>query len=328
MPCYKPLRAVRVLGPQGRAKLSFSRSSVGKPLGLPCGRCIGCRLERARQWAVRIMHEAKMHDENSFVTLTYDEDHLPATRTVVVEHCQLFLKRLRARVYPRRIRFFLCAEYGEICVKCENGRKRCRCVPPGPFRIGRPHYHAIIFGLDFADKVRLKRSGEFDLYSSELLSSAWGYGGASIGEVNFDTACYVANYATKKITGPKAKDHYQGRKPEFLLMSRGGRKAGGIGRKWLEKFGSDVYPSDEVIVKGRPTRPPRYYDQWFEKRSPEVYEKIKGRREVQAEALEDFRLKSGELLRIPSGRNPWRLAVRELVAKAKASLKNRSMEND
>lgn len=325
MPCYKPRRAVLVSSPAGR-RLSFSRASVGKAISVPCNRCIGCRLERARQWAVRIMHEAKMHDENSFITLTYDDDHLPANRSVVVEDCQLFLKRLRARVHPKRIRFFLCAEYGEICVKCGQGRKKCSCVPSGPFEIGRPHYHAIIFGLDFPDKVRVKRSGEFDLYSSELLSAAWGNGSTSIGEVSFDTASYVASYAVKKIGGPKAKEHYKGRKPEFSLMSRGGRKAGGIGRKWIEKFGTDVYPSDEVIVKGRSTRPPRYYDKWFETRSPEDFEKIKVRREVQAEALEEFRLKSGQLLRISPGRNPWRLAVREVVAQAKAALKKRNME--
>jgi len=255
------------------------------------------------------MHEAKMHDESVFVTLTYDEENLPKGGTLVVDDCQKFLKRLRERIRPSRIRFFLCGEYGE---------KR-----------GRPHYHALIFGFGFPDKVPLEKSGEFVEYSSRLLSESWGHGDARLGSVSFDSACYVANYATKKITGEKAAEHYRGRKPEFLLMSRGGRKAGGIGREWIKKFSSDVYPADEVIVNGCPAKPPRYYDQVVQACDPALVEGVRLKREVAAEETEEYIRKVGGRpvkFKISPSNNMWRLKVRETVAKAKASLKSRNLE--
>ena len=161
-----------------------------------------------------------MHDACSFITLTYDPEHLPPLGSLSVRDCQLFLKRLRERVAPAKIRFFLCGEYGE--------------------KLARPHYHAIIFGFDFPDKVKIESSGDYAEYSSQLLSDVWGKGRTHVGTVSFDSACYVANYATKKIGGDKAASHYYGRKPEFLLMSRGGRRAGGIGRSWIDKYWPEV----------------------------------------------------------------------------------------
>jgi len=299
--CYRPLRGVLVSTPQGN-RLDFSKSAVGKVLGLPCGHCIGCRLERARQWAVRIMHEAEMHDACSFLTLTYNPENLPKDGSISVDTCQLFMKRLRARLEPLKIRFFLCGEYGE--------------------KFARPHYHVIIFGYDFPDKVFLKEENGLVLYQSALLSEVWGLGHCSIGSVTFDSACYVANYATKKITGKDAADHYQGRRPEFLLMSR----RPGVGRAWLDKFMTDVYPSDEVIVKGRQARPPRYYDLRLKAENPDLAESIRVKREVYASALEEEVLKSGVRVMVAPSRNARRLAVREKVAEARLRLKSRRME--
>ena len=261
VPCYAPLRGVLVQSPGGQ-RISFNSRSVGKGLSLPCGRCIGCRLERARQWAVRIMHETKMHSASSFLTLTFDDAHLPKDKSLSVKTCQLFIKKLRFAVgqicsecpslvkdckhgKPVRIRFFLCGEYGELCDLCGNGRRNCRCFRKS-FSIGRPHYHAVVFGYDFPDKVYAKKSGEFTLYTSKLLSCTWGNGNAWIGNVTMDSASYVASYAVKKIVGKKevVDAHYKGKTPEFVLMSR----RPGIGRGWFERFTSDVYPSDEVVV--------------------------------------------------------------------------------
>lgn len=329
MPCYSPLRAGISDGPQGRS-LSFVPSPGSRVISLPCGRCIGCRIERARQWAVRIVHESKMHSQNSFLTLTYDPEHLPSGGTLVLKDVQDFLKRLRARVAQecrcgikspwrfgngfcgaRKLRFFLCGEYGE--------------------KLERPHYHAIIFGYDFPDKVPVKRSGEFCLYESSMLSSTWGNGSAWIGDVSFDSAAYVANYATKKITGSAAAAHYAGRKPEFLIMSRGGRdakgKLGGIGASWIKKFGREVFSSDEVIVRGASCRPPRFYDQALLAVNPFEWYATKARRGFDAERLEEFVLRSGDVVEIAPDRNAVRLAVREKVARAKYALKRRSMES-
>ncbi len=301
MPCYSPLRACLVKGPKGKS-LSFSSRARGAALSLPCGRCIGCRLEKARQWAVRIVHEASMHEDSCFLTLTYDPEHLPADGSISISVCQLFLKRLRSRIDPIRIRFFLCGEYGE--------------------KFERPHYHVIVFGFAFPDKVLVKDDGDSSLHRSDLLDEVWGLGGCRIGVVTFDSACYVANYATKKVTGKAAAVHYSGRKPEFLLMSR----RPGIGRSWIDKFSTDVYPSDEIISKGFQARPPRYYDKVVLTEDFVYTEEIRLKREKAASRLELFVHRSGVRTMIAPSRNAHRLAVRLRVAEAKSQLKSRSLE--
>lgn len=314
MPCYSPVRGVLSRAPDGRRSLSFNRSAPGKGVSLPCGSCFGCKLERARQWAVRIMHESKMHDENSFLTLTYDDDHIPRGRcscvrphgagSVCVDDLQKFFKRLRERLAPRRIRFFACGEYGE--------------------KLGRPHYHAIVFGWFPEDAVCVKRSGELSLFTSSLLSAAWGHGHASVGLVSMDSASYVANYASKQIRTNREDEarRLAGRAREFLIMSR----RPGIGRKWIDKFMSDVFPSDEVIVRGKACRPPRFYDQCLEKIDPDALERIKIRREDKATQLEEFVTGLGTVVRVAPSLNAHRLVVREKVARAKAALKSRNLE--
>lgn len=307
MSCYSPLAAVLVLRGKRRS-ISFDRKALGQGISLPCGRCIGCRLERARQWATRLVHEAKMHGESSFITLTYDEKSLPRVSgkpTLSKDDCQLFMKRLRKELEPKRIRFFLCGEYGE--------------------KMGRPHYHAIIFGEGFSDKKPLLgQSGEFTRWTSETLTRVWGKGRTEGGDVSFDSAMYVANYATKKITGKDAKLHYSGRVPEFLLMSR----KPGIGRKWIDAYIAEVYATDSVVVRGFPTRPPRYYDGVLGANCPEVLAGVKVRRESAAAALEDMVLQSGVIVSVAPSRNARRLQVRETVARAKLALKRRNLENE
>lgn len=244
MPCWKPIIGYysKHLGASGKRGITFQRglSLSGIPLPLPCGRCTGCRLEHSRQWAMRCMHEKRLHGQSSFVTLTFDRKHLPANGSVDKRMLQLFMKRLR-KALPVKIRFYACGEYGE--------------------QFGRPHYHLIIFGFDFPDKIFLKKSktGE-DLFYSPALAMVWKYGTNVIGDVTFDSAAYVARYIMKKITGAPAADHYQGRVPEFTVMSR----KPGIGKGWYELYGSETYLHDSVIFKGREMRPPRYYDTLFE----------------------------------------------------------------
>lgn len=293
--------------------MAFGSSAIGKGVSLPCGSCLGCKLERARQWAVRIMHESKMHDVNCFLTLTFDVLPSPCVEcapdvegSLCVCLLQKFFKRLRKRLAPARIRFFACGEYGE--------------------RLGRPHYHAIVFGWFPADAVFLKGSGDLSLFTSCLLSETWGFGFASVGRVSFDSASYVANYATKKISTNRAEEakRLQGRKAEFLVMSR----RPGIGASWFSEFGSDVFPSDEVIVRGMSCRPPRFYDKLLEVKDPVLLAKLKVKRELESEKLEDMVLRSGVKVSVAPSRNARRLAVREVVAKAKFELKRRNLESD
>lgn len=300
MACYRPLVAYRARSPGANGKRAVvfdKRESTGVELKLACGQCRGCRRERSRQWAVRCMHEASQHEENCFITLTYADDKLPEDGGLRKDHFQDFMKRLRARIAPRRIRFFMCGEYGE--------------------RFSRPHYHACIFGFDFPDKVSCSREGsQYQLYRSPLLESVWNCGYSLIGDLSFESAAYVARYVMKKVNGEAAFHHYMACNPEtgelyeiereFGLMSR----RPGIGAQWIERFHKEVYPSDTVLVRGRLARPPRFYDKWLEQRNPEMLEGIK------EERLKEF----GKHL---EDQTYERLAVREAVAKARDELKGK-----
>lgn len=268
MPCFHPLKAIRQ--PGGGVQVVKRNTWAPDPLELPCGQCVGCRIERSQQWAARCVHEASLHERNSFITLTYDPEHLPQNGSLDVRHWQLFAKKLRKRVGS--FRFFHCGEYGE--------------------EHGRPHYHAIIFGEDFgADKylhsVSKDRTGkEHKLFRSPTLEECWEKGFSTIGNVSYESCAYVARYVMKKKTGPEAKEEYErvdektGEvfqvKPPYITMSR---RPNGIGHEWLKKYKSDVYPYDEVIIDGRRHRPPRYYDNQLEEEELEEY-KEKRRKKV------------------------------------------------
>lgn len=269
----------------------------GSSLSVPCGRCTGCKLERSRQWALRIKHEAQLHPQNCFITLTFSKEHLPADYSVDVRHLQLFFKKLRKSLGTKKIRFYACGEYGE-----ENLR---------------PHYHAVVFNHDFAEKVHYDTNKRGDkIYTSTHLSKVWPYGLATLGDVTFESAAYVARYCTKKITGEPALDHYtrvhpDSRtvhivRPEFAVMSR----RPGIGAPWIERFRSDVYPSDFIVERGMKMNPPRFYDQQL---TEEELTQIKRRRKA-----------TGLLHRADT--TPERLRVRETVKLAKLKALKRSLK--
>lgn len=266
MPCYKPLNAVRSLhkGPEGKYAISFSESADGVPIQVACGQCIGCRLERSRQWAIRCMHESQMHDDNCFITLTYDPEYLPADQSLDVTHWQKFMKRLRKNT-GQKIRFFHCGEYGET--------------------EGRPHYHACLFGYDFPDKIPHSENHNGDtIYESPFLEKTWGLGFCTVGALTYESAAYCARYVMKKITGTAAADHYErmdvstgeiySLEPEYTTMSR----RPGIGSGWYYAYKDDLYPDDYVVVNGKRARIPKFYDKYYEVENPTSYEVIKKKR--------------------------------------------------
>lgn len=263
MPCYSPITAYRAASgrlPNGKWPLVFSLSQgfADMPVTIPCGKCIGCRLEYSKKWAIRCVHEAAMWENNIFLTLTYDDDHLPQGDdgpTLVKRDFQLFMKRLRKK-YGKGIRFYGCGEYGE--------------------KYQRPHYHVIIFNLLLSDLV-LVRNGKYPLYKDSSIGRLWINGFHSIGEVNFETSAYVARYILKK----HDKKDYGKREKEFVLMSR----RPGIGLEWLKKNKDDVYPFDAVFMQREgkliKMKPPRYYDNKFESfddKSFQTIMKVKRRR--------------------------------------------------
>ena len=248
MPCYNPQKDYFKRNPNpetGKYSLTFHPKNSNKelaPVETPCGRCIGCRLEYSRQWAVRCIHEAKMHKHNEFITLTYSEENIPNGQTLQYIDFQLFIKRLRKR-FGKGIGYFMCGEYGE--------------------QTRRPHYHAIIFGLPLPDKLpHSKNESGNTLYISKTLSDLWGKGHCYTGDVTFESAAYVARYVTKKIYGPLSVDHYNGRVPEFARMST----KYAIGKKWLEKYHGDILSTGLIHLKGGKTCGiPRYYKKWLDK---------------------------------------------------------------
>lgn len=262
MPCYSPLTGYysRDVGASGKRGITFQRSASfsGVPMKLPCGQCIGCRLERSRQWAIRCVHETKLHEHNEFVTLTYDNEHLPAGGTLVKRDLQLFMKRLR-KMCGNGIRFYACGEYGETT--------------------GRPHYHLLLFNCTFPDKVFYKRAkrGE-NLYKSAMLYKLWPLGHNVIGAVTFDSAAYVARYLIGKHLGDPTESRLGDRLPEFTLMSR----RPGIGAGWFEKYMREAYADDSVIMNGKRIRPPRYYDTKFELVDSKRLAKLKQKRRRKA----------------------------------------------
>lgn len=301
MACYSPLQGYysRTVNASGKRSLVFLKHLAvadghpGTEVTVPCGKCIGCRLEYSRQWAIRCMHESSLHDSNCFITLTYRDSKLPRGGTLVKSHFQKFMKKFRQFLFRSKrdyyidigmspdaavdlakhtctkIRYFMCGEYGE--------------------KLGRPHYHALIFGFDFPDRELLPESDSgAKLYRSAILTKLWGKGICSVGDVTFKSAAYVARYVTKKITGPSADDHYvridesTGEYyrviPEYTTMSR----RPGIARAWFDKYRHDVFPRDSVIVNNKAVTPPKSYFTSLELLDPDLHAEVKAKRRVNA----------------------------------------------
>lgn len=256
MPCFHPLRAYTQAG--GGVTFKSPTTHDGNPIDLPCGQCIGCRLKRADEWALRCVHEAQMHEANCFVTLTYSPENLPTS--LVHRHFQLFIKRVRKHHQRQKIRFYMCGEYGTDT--------------------HRPHFHACLFGVDFTDRTYFSKgpSGDF-LYTSPTLTKLWGLGHAVLGAVTVQSAGYCSRYIVAKVTGDLSGAHYDGRIPEYNKMSL----KPGIGSTWVRRFRSDIFPRDYVVdADGRKHGVPRYYDKLNERHDADELGQVKATREARA----------------------------------------------
>lgn len=255
MRCVAPLIAVRD-GSGGVRLQGSSRTGFFKPGEFPlaCGTCGACLMERARQFAVRASHELEKSACACFVTLTYSERNVPYASSLVAEHLRSFVGSLRREFADRRIRFLACGEYGG--------------------RTGRPHYHAVLFGVDFSgDRYVAGRRAGMDVYRSPTLERLWPMGISEVGAATFASAAYTAKYVTKR-SDREVRIAMQ-QEPEFLRVSL----KPGIGIPWLEENYGHVYARDSVIVEGMESRPPRLYDLWLKKNHPLLYEEVKFRRE-------------------------------------------------
>lgn len=338
MPCYHPMQVWPGEGTtvNGKRKLVFDKRKTRypeEPQDIACGQCIGCRLERSRQWATRCLHEASLYEDNCFLTLTFSNEGLalrekqyikknkvltdkgkepkdvPSELSIHTPDLQLFMKRLR-KAYGQNIRFFACGEYGEKCYYCEQNKKNCMksCRLWKP-TIGRPHYHLCLFNFNFQDKQQISQTDQgHKVYISDALSKLWPYGQHTIGQVTFDSAAYVARYIVKKVNGPPQEKHYQifnketweltNIKPEFTTMSR----RPGLGFKWFEKYNQEVYENDYIVINGKKIPAPKYYDNQLEQMDQFHYDEIR-----------DKRLNNTDRQNIDN--TPERLAIREKVKK-------------
>lgn len=188
---------------------------------IPCGKCLGCRIQRCKEWTERGLHELEAHKESSFVTLTYSDDYLPHHGNLVRSHLSLFFKRLREdlRKDGRKVRYFACGEYGE--------------------KYGRPHYHAIIFGIGVDDYERVREE--------------WSSGMVYFGSVTRFSIQYVARYITDMYSGKRDPlAHLHSVRP-FQVQSQG------LGKEWLDAHKDQVLYDVGLRRKGKIEGMPRYY---------------------------------------------------------------------
>lgn len=294
MPCYTPLDAYYAPG----GTISFNRQeSFGIPIDLPCGRCIGCRLEHAKEWALRCWHEHLMYEEEGlpsmFITLTYDQEHLPPDGGLDHRHFQKFIRAMRKKT-GLKLRYFMCGEYGGQTL--------------------RPHYHAIIFGYRPPDLKLVNTRNNTRNYTSEIMSELWPHGGHEIGYVSFKNAGYVARYVLKKQIKPELFDPSTGEISEANLKSPYTRMSlkPGIGYSWYQKYKTDLYPHDyAVLPDGRETAVPKYYRKLLERDDPDLASELRAKRVEKARSNPD--------------NTPSRLEVRHFIQNKKAERLKREL---
>lgn len=263
---------------------------------IPCGQCLGCRLDYSRMWADRCMLEASLYEHNCFLTLTYSDDNLPYADTLdrfsgslenrpilVKKHFQDFMKRLKANLnylkpgYGDGVRVYYCGEYGSQTL--------------------RPHFHAILFNCDFSDKLFWKMKNGNRLYNSAFLDNAWKHGYGVIGDVTWESCAYVARYVMKKQIGFEKKAYDEAFEKlslsdlkdlsympgEFVGMSR----RPGIARQYYDEHRDEIYALDKIVLpanKGnvRQARPGRYYDSIYDIEKPDEFAQLKALRRHKA----------------------------------------------
>lgn len=278
-----------------------ARVNYGRPAVLTsCGQCRGCKHERARQIAVRCVHEAQLHEKNCFITLTFDKKYLNAKGSLVKSDFQLFLKRLRKHFAPIRAAHCELTSINRVKVTKKYIPWDLRYIHCGEYgeQFERPHHHACLFNLDFPDKILLNEKKGF--YVSETLKELWPQGLHTISAFNYERAAYVGQYCQKKINGKMAPDHYQGRLPEYGTYS----KRPAVGLDWLKKYKDEIYPRDYTVINGRKQKNPIYYDKKmkdpkFEGSNPKLMEELKIIRVVRGENSANNnidRLKAAEVI--------------------------------
>lgn len=257
MTCFSPISGwySSTINSTGKRSLVFDYKYAlpdSPIITVGCGKCKGCRIDRSRENATKMVLENELHRDSIFLTLTYDEEHLPLNGSLVKKDLQDFLKRLRFYVSYHydglKIRFFAAGEYGGD--------------------LQRPHYHVIIYGYMPSDKRRYKDN----LFTSATIEKIWNKGWCPFGLVTFESCAYVARYILKKINGDLSEFYYDGLQPEFVLCSN----RPGIGYDWIVKYADDVLRDGYIVIRnGVKVKPPKYFMQYLETINPKRVQEIK-----------------------------------------------------
>jgi len=254
MQCINKIKA----GWTPSGELTFSPKAASKELTgfeLECRKCLPCRLNIAREKAIRTYHESKMHQDNIFLTLTYSDNHLGTGKLNYLDF-QLFMKRLRELhnrgikdkelKKERTISYMVTGEYGD--------------------QTKRPHWHAIIFNYRPRDeKPKYTSDLDHDVYTSEILNELWGKGFVEYGSVTIDSANYVARYAAKKLVHGMDEQH------DYHPIHKTSSKHA-LGKRWIEKYWKHTFDNGYVYLpNGQKTKIPRYYTDWLKKNKPDEW---------------------------------------------------------
>jgi len=301
MTCYHPNDAyISGVRSTGTKIISFGlpKKANQETMQLPCGQCLGCRLDYSQQWAVRIMHEAQVHQDNcQFITLTYSDEHLPYDGSFIKFYIQKFIKRLRKTYPAKHLRYYYCGEYGD--------------------QLDRPHYHMCLFGHAWEDLSIHNEVEGIYIYVSPILEQQWGKGFCTVQDLTIGNAAYCARYVLKKINGESKDAHYEkvcaitGEirqiQPEYCDMSR----KPGIAREWYDKYHTDVFPYDTIIYKGKNVKTPRYYENLLRSIDLSSFDTIKANRKAKAllysKDQTTGRLRAREKVKLASMRNHTRI---------------------
>lgn len=213
MPCYNP-KTIKV--------------NEDQYIPVDCRKCIGCIKMYAQTWSIRCIHEKAFSKKSCFITLTYDSYQMPDDGKLNHTDFQLFMKRLRRKFEGIKVRYFMTGEYGE--------------------RNDRPHYHAILFGVDFKeDRIAVKRKKGYFIYRSELLEGLWKKGFCSLGDVSSRSVSYVAKYQLYKMDARENK-HY-------MKCS----KRPGLGALWCDEYLGSVIERGYIVHDKKKYSIPKYY---------------------------------------------------------------------
>lgn len=291
----------RVINKYGTYRLSnLFIDTIVQGQQIPCGHCIGCRVQRSSEWATRCLLEAQQYQYNECLTLTYDDVHLPTNTLINREtgECtfvgtlrhkdiQDFLKRVRKAYFSG-----LKDDKGNLLIKGHVGIRNFGCGEYGD-KHQRPHYHVVLFNFPVFDKRPESRNKKQNMqYLSDTLTKLWGKGRVTLMPVNYETCAYIARYVLKKYYGPDAKEKYAelGIVPEYVFMSR----RPGIAHAYFSQNGSSLlHGTKQLFVNTRNkllrTKIPRYCDKLFEQDNEEEMHNIKKLRSLEQQEAERYR---------------------------------------